>query len=123
MGSARQRRMAARRSDRRVWLPTRYALPGCVFVRRAYFALQRGALQDPHRTGPDKLDCPSLLQMRQRTAHGLDREPEIIGDVVARHGEDEALAGPARHAGRHFEQIAADLLERRDAAHYGELRL
>ena len=48
--------------------------------------------------------------MRQRARNGLDREAEIVGDVLARHRKFDLVA--PLDAVRHFEQEAGDALLR-----------
>ena len=57
-----------------------------------------------------ELDGPHLLKLGEHARDGLECEPEIVGDVMARHGkiEDAARAGAAVH----FQKKSGEAFER-----------
>ena len=51
------------------------------------------AIEKFHAMGIRSCDQASPLEIGEDPANGLDREPEMIGDVAARHRQIDAMPG------------------------------
>ena len=56
--------------------------------------LQSVEIFDPNETSLHARQ-PALLEAREQPAHGLDREAQVVADVVAQHAEMEPPRGEA----------------------------
>jgi hypothetical protein len=71
-----------------------YARSSCVepigaFLVIAFF--EGIPVDNPDHPGTRKFDDAAVFKLGQRAAHGLDRNSEIVGDIVARDGERDAI--------------------------------
>src|SRR4029077_7621511 len=80
-------------------------------------------IDDFHAACTTKLDHPTMLEVRQRTADCLDRQREVIGNVVARDWEDHQFGRAVGHSLCHFKKERADLFECSDPPHDDKLGL
>jgi hypothetical protein len=78
----------------------------------AVAVLERLAIDDRHPARAGKPDDAALLQDGEAAAYRLDREAEIVGDLVARQGQADRAAGAVGEARRHPREERADLLQR-----------
>jgi len=80
-------------------------------------------IDDFHAACTTKLDHTTMLEVRQRTADCLDRQREVIGNVVARDWEDHQFGRAVGHSLCHFKKERADLFECSDPPHDDKLGL
>src|ERR1700730_1361939 len=97
------------------------SMQGCS-ARLLKSIVQSVAIDDVKVALVDKTDRPAAIELRQCPTYGFHRDSQVVGDIVARHRKEHAVA-PVRTTVRHFNEKRADFFERSDPAEDKEARM